>query len=130
MNALTPFAPLSDRMLLRKNGTVGILERLCAVIEPTDTQKATARDRYEAVGRWLADAPQYLFSAARMSPQGSFALGTAIKPLSDLEYDVDLLCRFTRGGRLRRDSVSVPLSGSSAGWVHRVSLAGPHAGRA
>jgi len=36
----------------------------------------------------------------------------------------------TRGGRLRRDSVSVPLSGSSAGWVHHVSLPGPHAGRA
>jgi hypothetical protein len=35
-----------------------------------------------------------------------------------------------RGGRLRRDSVSVPLSGSSAGWVHSVPLPGPHAGRA
>ena len=34
------------------------------------------------------------------------------------------------GGRLRRDSVSVPLSGSSAGWVHSVPLPGPHAGRA
>jgi transposase len=35
-----------------------------------------------------------------------------------------------RGGRLRRDSVSVPLSGSSAGWVNSVPLPGPHAGRA
>ena len=35
-----------------------------------------------------------------------------------------------RGGRLRRDSVSVPLSGSSAGWVHPVPLPGPDAGRA
>jgi hypothetical protein len=35
-----------------------------------------------------------------------------------------------RGGRLRRDSVSVPLSGSPAGWVHLVPLPGPHAGRA
>ncbi len=33
-----------------------------------------------------------------------------------------------RGGRLRRDSVSVPLSGSSAGWVHSVSLPGPPQG--
>jgi hypothetical protein len=41
-----------------------------------------------------------------------------------------LLTIVVRGGRLRRDSVSVPLSGSSAGWVHRVSLPGPHAGRA
>ena len=29
-----------------------------------------------------------------------------------------------RGGRLRRDSVSVPLSGSSAGWVNFVPLPG------
>ena len=69
MNALTPFAIPSDRMLLRKNGTVGILERLCVVIEPTDTQKATAKERYEAVGRWMADAPQYIFSASRIATE-------------------------------------------------------------
>src|SRR5689334_16102382 len=34
------------------------------------------------------------------------------------------------GGRLRQDSVSVPLSGSSAGWVHSVPLPGHQAGRA
>jgi Second Messenger Oligonucleotide or Dinucleotide Synthetase domain len=95
MNTLVPLLIPSDRRLLRKNGAVGILERLCEVIEPTETQKATAKDRYEVVGRWLADAPQYLFSTAQISPQGSFALGTAIKPLKSLEYDVDLLCRFT-----------------------------------
>ncbi|WP_297494687.1 nucleotidyltransferase [Acidocella sp.] len=95
MNTHVPVLVPSDRKLLRKNGAVGVLERLCELIEPTDTQKDTAKDRYEAVGRWLADAPQYLFSAARISPQGSFALGTAIKPLRGLEYDVDLLCRFT-----------------------------------
>jgi hypothetical protein len=33
-----------------------------------------------------------------------------------------------RGGWLRRDSVSVPLSGSPAGWVHPVLLPGSHAG--
>lgn len=101
MNALTPFAPPSDRKLQRKDGAVSVLERLCAVIEPTETQKATAKERYEAVGQWLADAPDYVFSTARISPQGSFALGTVIKPLSGLEYDVDLLCRFTAfAGRL------------------------------
>jgi chromosome partitioning protein len=40
------------------------------------------------------------------------------------------LDNITSGGRLRRDSVSVPLSGSSAGWVHSVPLPGPRAGRA
>jgi hypothetical protein len=32
-----------------------------------------------------------------------------------------------RGGRLRRDSVSVPLSGASAGWVDPVPLPKCHA---
>src|ERR1700712_496693 len=35
-----------------------------------------------------------------------------------------------RGGWLRRDSVSVPLSGSSAGWVRSVPLRGPPCARA
>jgi hypothetical protein len=101
MNALTPFSVPSDRTLVRKDGAVGILERLCEVIEPTNTQKETAKDRYEAVGAWLAEASSFLFSNVRISPQGSFALGTAIKPLNGFEYDVDLLCRFTAmaGGR-------------------------------
>jgi hypothetical protein len=95
MNTLVPVRVPSDRKLLRKSGAVGLLERLCEAIEPTGTQKDVAKDRYDAVGGWVADSPQYLFSAARISPQGSFALGTAIKPLKGLEYDVDLLCRFT-----------------------------------
>jgi len=95
MNALMPFGQPSGRMILRKGGTVGILERLCGTLEPTETQKATAKDRYESVGRWLGATPHFLFSAVRISPQGSFALGTAVKPLGGLEYDVDLLCRFT-----------------------------------
>ena len=95
MNALTPFASPSDHMILRKNGTVGVLERLCAVIEPTDVQKNDAKTKYETAGRWFADAPQHLFHGVRICSHGSFALGTAIRPLSGLEYDVDLLCRFT-----------------------------------
>jgi hypothetical protein len=94
MNALTPFSLPSDRTLVRKEGTVGVLERLCEVIEPSNTQKEIAKDRYEAVGAWLAEASSYLFANVRIVPQGSFALGTAIKPLNGFEYDVDLLCRF------------------------------------
>jgi len=38
--------------------------------------------------------------------------------------------RRKRGGRLDRDTVAVPLSGSPAGWVHLVPSLWPHAGRA
>lgn len=36
-----------------------------------------------------------LFDAASIYPQGSFAIGTAIRPRAGNEYDVDLVCRFT-----------------------------------
>lgn len=54
-----------------------------------------ARGRYEAIGNWLdregSSLAQY---SPRISPQGSFLLGTVIRPLSDGdEYDVDLVCR-------------------------------------
>jgi hypothetical protein len=51
--------------------------------------------------------------------------------IRDMDAEPDLLqVARNRGGRLGRDSVSVPLSGSSAGWVHSVPLPGPHVGRA
>ncbi len=45
---------------------------------------------YKAVGKWLEDG---LDCGALVYPQGSMALGTTIRPLSDKEdYDVDLVC--------------------------------------
>ena len=52
-----------------------------------------AKNRYEAVGEWLNDDDSEL---AQYDPivyvQGSFALGTAVKPISDEDYDVDVVC--------------------------------------
>ena len=123
MNAFTPFSIQTDRARLKKNEAVSILERFCSIVEPTETQKQTAKDRYNAVGQWLADAAHYLFGAVQITAQGSFALGTAIKPLTGDEYDVDLLCRFIAvaghlgpaqlkhllGGRLRENGRYQPI---------------------
>ena len=52
-----------------------------------------AKDKYEAVGAWLGDDDSKLapFNPT-ISPQGSFALGTAVRPLGDDDYDVDAVC--------------------------------------
>lgn len=52
-----------------------------------------AKDHYEAVGEWLDGEGSEL---SKFSPviyaQGSFALGTAVRPLKDDDYDVDAVC--------------------------------------
>ena len=49
-----------------------------------------AVDRYEEVGTWLAEHGGY---RCRIYPQGSFRLGTVVRPTPRTgEYDIDLVC--------------------------------------
>lgn len=52
-----------------------------------------ATDKYDAVGRFLAeqDSPLRIYDP-QVYPQGSFALGTVVKPLGRDEFDIDLMC--------------------------------------
>jgi hypothetical protein len=94
------------------------------------------------VGRWTADrrhlqAP-HSFTLTCTSGAAGKCIRFGYKPWRESQgeslWDYHQACvrmiRADRGGWLRRDSVSVPLSGSSAGWVHSGPLSGPHAGRA
>lgn len=76
----------------KKHMIVSLLDQLCQQLDITQTQYKTARDRYEAVGSWLADAPLRELNDAKIYPQGSIALGTVIKPIGSNEFDVDLVC--------------------------------------
>ena len=81
-----------DRNTQLKNvELVGVLERLCQTLELSDSQYENAKGRYEAVGRWLADADDALISTVRIYPQGSTAIGTTVKPIGSNEHDVDLV---------------------------------------
>jgi Adenylyl/Guanylyl and SMODS C-terminal sensor domain/Cyclic GMP-AMP synthase DncV-like, nucleotidyltransferase domain len=56
-----------------------------------------AVSRYEAVGRWLdaPDSPLHSFSP-QIYPQGSFRLGTVVRPVNsgqEADYDIDLVCQ-------------------------------------
>ena len=77
-----------DGLLLRKGELLGVLERLCQGLELTDTQFETAKERYEAVGAWLADADDAMLRALAIYLQGSTALGTTVKPIIRNEHDV------------------------------------------
>lgn len=77
---------------------VGLLDKLCQQVEITDTQFQTAKTRYEAVGAWLSASSTKHLEQVQIYPQGSIALGTAIKPLAANEFDVDLVCHLPNVG--------------------------------
>lgn len=78
----------------KKQMVASLLDHLCQQIEVTETQYQSATSRYEAVGTWLAESTFPQLTRAKIYPQGSIALGTAIKPIGHNEFDVDLVCHF------------------------------------
>lgn len=60
--------------------------------------------KYEDVGSWLADDESELKEhAPEIYPQGSFRLGTMVRPIAEKdEYDIDLVCRLA----IEKDSVT------------------------
>lgn len=75
------------------------LEEVVSQLELPQSAYEKAIKRYESLGEWMgregstcAEYDPHVF------PQGSFRLGTAIKPiLKDDEYDLDLACNLTKG---------------------------------
>lgn len=80
-----------DRNLLARYQVFTLLERICQELDLTETQYERAKTSYEAVGEWLADSTDPLLRGMLIRPQGSMALQTAVKPISDCEHDVDLI---------------------------------------
>lgn len=57
-----------------------------------ETRYQNAREKYAAVGNWFeADDSELGEVATAIYPQGSFSLGTVVKPVSAEEYDIDLV---------------------------------------
>lgn len=70
------------------------LESLAEELEISDTRYEQAEERYQSLGRWLnRDASTLKKYGPTVYVQGSFGLGTVIKPLhADVEYDIDAVC--------------------------------------
>lgn len=76
-----------------------ILEKIVELLELPDSAYEKAKNRYEDLGEWF-DRDDSLLSSndVHIFPQGSFRLGTAIRPLdSEEEYDLDLACNARTG---------------------------------
>lgn len=86
------------RPLLARYQLTSLLEYICQAIEPTATEYADAEEKYRAVAEWLAGSDNPLLKHVYVYPQGSFALGTAVRPLAGGELDVDLILRLARLG--------------------------------
>jgi len=81
----------------QKNQFSEILESLGQTLDVSETQYNAAVRSYEAVGNWLAkeDSPLAQFNP-EILPQGSFMLGTMIKPVHEKDdLDIDLVCKLT-----------------------------------
>lgn len=72
-----------------------ILQNLAQSLDIPESYSERARDRYQAIGKWLGREGSIVSEhQPEIYPQGSFLLGTVIKPISDKdEYDIDLVCR-------------------------------------
>lgn len=74
-----------------------ILETLGETLDITETQYNAAVSSYGAVGEWLAKPESSLAQYKPVvRPQGSFMLGTMIKPICEEDdLDIDLVCELT-----------------------------------
>lgn len=70
-----------------------ILEYLVEELDVPPSKYEEAKKHYDSVGAWLNEHnSELVLYDPNIYPQGSFALGTAVKPLGDDDYDVDAVC--------------------------------------
>lgn len=74
------------------------LEALAEELQISETRYDQAYDRYKSLGNWLSrDTSSIKKYLPNIYAQGSFALGTVIKPYTDAEeYDVDAACELQK----------------------------------
>lgn len=76
-----------------------LLENMTDLLELSDSAYEKAAKRYEDLGVWFdRDDSLVKDNNPHIFPQGSFRLGTAIRPLDENEaYDLDLACKLRDG---------------------------------
>tara|TARA_R110002073_G_scaffold293194_1_gene458713 strand:+ start:12353 stop:13882 length:1530 start_codon:yes stop_codon:yes gene_type:complete len=79
---------------INKRDLDDVLNKITEVLDITDYQYEEAIKRYKAVGEFLGDCPRISEYDPEVFPQGSFRLGTVVRPLLEgEEYDIDLVCQ-------------------------------------
>ena len=75
-----------------------LLNEVGKMLDVTKAEYEQITSSYQAVGKFLAERPSPLSEYnPQIRPQGSFLLGTAVRPVSeDGDLDIDLVCELTR----------------------------------
>ena len=82
-----------EKMIFRSHDDV--LEQIARALDISEAQHELAVSRYQSIGEWL-DHPSSALAkySPEISPQGSFLLGTVVRPLDDTDaFDLDLVCQ-------------------------------------
>lgn len=84
--------PLTPQDRVRRAELYRLLIQLCEDLEPTSAQFERARSAYQAVADWIAGSDDPLLASTDVYLHGSGGLGTTIRPIGRMEFDVDLIC--------------------------------------
>jgi hypothetical protein len=86
--------PMNIRMLglEQKRYLVGLLELACQKLDITPSERESAENSYGAVCTWLSAGVNSYLANSSIYTQGSIRIGTAIRPIANNEFDVDLVC--------------------------------------
>jgi hypothetical protein len=93
---------------LNEHQKVMLVEMLNSVFDNLDltkTQRERIETAYNAVGNYLASCEHPLLKDAQIYPQGSMRLRTTNKPLSQEEFDVDLILFLPNAEFSTRDEI-------------------------
>ena len=76
-----------------------IIEVLAEAIDIPESTYIKAEQRYRDLGKWLGRGDSVCAPHdTHVFPQGSFRLGTVVRPISgEEEYDLDLACELQKG---------------------------------
>ncbi len=72
-----------------------LLSQLADEIDITESQEGVVRRAYNSVSEWLNQKDTIIAKhKVHIFPQGSMMYGTAVKPINEDDYDIDLVCEF------------------------------------
>ena len=84
--------PLTEGALRRRAEIFAILDEIGEALDLTETQFEWASQAYNAIGDWISGSDDPHLVKTLVYLQGSSALRTAVKPIGQDEFDVDLIC--------------------------------------
>ncbi|MFI3167509.1 MAG: nucleotidyltransferase [Bacillota bacterium] len=80
------------------NGIEQLLEAISDELNISESEFGSIEKSYNSVGDWLNAKDSSLREyGVEIIPQGSMRLGTVVKPIDENDYDVDLVCKLTKG---------------------------------